>query len=277
MSEWIRVTRSNPCPVCGKPDWCTYASDGAVVCCMRTESAKSARNGGWIHRLSEPMREIPKKRSQIKPELVKTDWASIQSGYTSKSILDDAGCLLGVSANSLKRLGCGSDGVNLTFPMVDAKNNIIGIRLRGPNGKRCVNGSKTGIFWPDGIYRNSIQLLFISEGPTDCAAMLDLGFEVIGRPSCLGGVEIIREWLSRMGREVVVMADNDIPKKRPDGSEYRPGLDGATRLAEQIREICRSVRIIKPYRYKDIREWYRHGATAEAVMALVNNQKRFSA
>lgn len=45
-----RVSRREPCPICGKPDWCSVRSDGAIHC-MRTESARPARNGpGWWHR-----------------------------------------------------------------------------------------------------------------------------------------------------------------------------------------------------------------------------------
>jgi len=36
--SWQRVTREHPCPICGKPDWCTVASDGRAACCMRVRS-----------------------------------------------------------------------------------------------------------------------------------------------------------------------------------------------------------------------------------------------
>ena len=73
------------------------------------------------------------------------------------------------------------------------------------------------------------------------------------------------------------MADNDSPKFRLDGTEYRPGWDGACRLAEQIKGLCRSVRIVKPPRCKDIRAWYNAGCSHEAVMSLVNNMRRIVA
>ena len=49
----VRVDRANPCEVCGKPDWCSAADNGAFAICMRVESDRAARNGGWVHRLEQ--------------------------------------------------------------------------------------------------------------------------------------------------------------------------------------------------------------------------------
>lgn len=45
-----RVSRREPCPICGKPDYCEVRGDGAVHC-MRTASdvPGRARGGGWWH------------------------------------------------------------------------------------------------------------------------------------------------------------------------------------------------------------------------------------
>jgi len=34
--HWVGVTGNDPCPICGKPDWCSRSSDGRVVNCRRT-------------------------------------------------------------------------------------------------------------------------------------------------------------------------------------------------------------------------------------------------
>lgn len=46
---WGRVTSHNFCPVCGKPDWCTFSLTTGAVCCMRNQSDHELRNGGWLH------------------------------------------------------------------------------------------------------------------------------------------------------------------------------------------------------------------------------------
>lgn len=43
-----RVNRQNPCPICGKHDWCRTFEDGGVEC-MRVESPVSCKSGGWMH------------------------------------------------------------------------------------------------------------------------------------------------------------------------------------------------------------------------------------
>ena len=47
---WVRVSRRHPCPICGKPDWCTVSADGLAICCMRTPGERLLRNGGWLYR-----------------------------------------------------------------------------------------------------------------------------------------------------------------------------------------------------------------------------------
>ena len=48
MNSFHRVNRHDPCPICGKTDWCRTFEDGGVEC-MRVESPVSCRSGGWMH------------------------------------------------------------------------------------------------------------------------------------------------------------------------------------------------------------------------------------
>ena len=42
-SDFIKVSKTNPCPLCGKPDWCKTSPDNEVVMCPRTDTAPT----GW--------------------------------------------------------------------------------------------------------------------------------------------------------------------------------------------------------------------------------------
>lgn len=176
---------------------------------------------------------------------------------------------LGVSICSLKRLEAGWKDGHTTFPMRNGRERIIGIRLRGAKGKWCVPGSRQGLFWPEGVYSGSDYPLVICEGESDCAALLTMGFDAIGRPSCLGGVNHIIEFLKGRRRDVIIMADKDEPKERPGGSVWRPGQEGALRLSKAIRPLVRNLKIINPPFHKDVRDWYNAGATRETILAVI--------
>ncbi|MDP9372516.1 MAG: hypothetical protein M3Q65_08715, partial [Chloroflexota bacterium] len=57
--RWPRVSRHQPCPICGKADWCQISPDGRVAACMRVPEG-AAKVGTlesghpcYYHRLSE--------------------------------------------------------------------------------------------------------------------------------------------------------------------------------------------------------------------------------
>ncbi len=91
--------------------------------------------------------------------------------------------------------------------------------------------------------------MLICEGPTDTAALLDLDLNVIGRPSCTGGVELlinlVCDWKPE---EVAIIADADAPGQR--GARYL-----ASRLVGYVHG---GVWIVTPPKgAKDAREWAR--------------------
>lgn len=55
-SKLKHVTRSKPCPICEKPDWCSVSDNGEVVICMRVADGakKATANGGWLHLTTDP-------------------------------------------------------------------------------------------------------------------------------------------------------------------------------------------------------------------------------
>ncbi len=57
--NWLRVNRNNPCPVCGKPDWCLIAADGQAAICARLDSPEKCGDAGWLHKLNTAIAPPP--------------------------------------------------------------------------------------------------------------------------------------------------------------------------------------------------------------------------
>lgn len=260
MSEWVRVSKQNPCPICKKGDWCGFSSDAAV--CMRVQSDRPAKNGGWIHRLSDPIPLAPSieppKDHLIQP-CFSSMWREWRLG-TGPGMLNEYAQSLGVSDEALYDLGSAWAWQHKAwaFPMHDGAGNITGIRLRDNSGhKWAVKGSKQGIFLPR-RWPNVPEVALICEGPTDTAAVLSIGFLAMGRPSCLGCEDIVAATIKRLAiRRVVIVADND-----------GPGKVGAAKLAAGLRVPNKT--IVPPG--KDIREWVGHGATQALINCIINQQ-----
>ncbi len=111
-----------------------------------------------------------------------------------------------------------------------------------------------------GTSKRNPGMLFVCEGPTDTAAMLDLGFSAVGGRVAVA-LQVMRKRMSNstVRSVVVIVADND-----------EPGVNGANRLAEDLRSVCKSLKVISPpARYKDVRSWKLAGATRERVISIV--------
>ena len=187
--DWNAVTRREHCPICDRTDWCGVATDGSAAICMRVESGRPTRNGGWLHRLRE---STPRRRRVVRVAIPTGagghDFEAISRqlrGNVSPGRLEDHALQLGVSTESLVRLGVGWDGEAWTFPMVNAYRRIIGILRRFPDGRKlCVKGGRAGLFIPAGL--PDAGEVLICEGPTDAAALITIGFDAVGRASCRG-------------------------------------------------------------------------------------------
>lgn len=284
-SDWKRVTRSHPCPICTKPDWCLYAGpdgDPDAAICARIESEKRCGEAGWLHRLRDDDFRLPRRRQRkvrqrsapvARPELARLAESCIRA--VDDDALAELADGLGVSVDALQRVGIGwttreslrqATGMGLsspgcwTFPMRDAAGGIVGVRLRLPSGKKLsIRGSREGLFLPVDLPRG--ERLLVCEGPTDTAALLDLGFAAVGRPSCTGGVRLLVDLLGRLRPvETVIVADADPPGRR-----------GADNLASVLTAYCPAVRVITPPpEHKDARNWKRAGATGELVAAAIS-------
>lgn len=262
-NDWQHVTKSHPCPICHKPDWCTVSMDGSVACCMRVHSLKRLRNDGWLHRLKDDPPYRPAYRPPLKPTL-KTDFSAKWHAWlldTKPQQLESFARQLGIPAPALAALDAAWAWQHSAwaFPMRDGAGAVAGIRLRSESGRKwAVPGSRQGVFVPASPSADGPDIALICEGPTDTAAALSLGYLAIGRPCCLGcEMALIETCRRRSIRRVVIVADND-----------GPGLEGARKLASSIR--CPHKTIIPPA--KDFRDWVRAGATKALVDCVINQQ-----
>lgn len=265
---WSRVNRQKPCPICERPDWCLLSSDGGGAICARVESPKRCGEAGWLHRLRDepfqPPRSIVRSIS-LAPPGPRLDLAKLAAAF-QKAVhhdhLNEFARTLGLSVASITSLGVGWSEQQRawSFPMTDAAGHVLGIRLRGPTGiKFAVKGGREGLFIPAGECPNST--LFICEGPTGTAALLDLGFAgVVGRPSCTGGIKLLVNLVrERDPEEVVIVADADEVGKR-----------GAANLAAVLAVYVPAVRVIGPPEgIKDARAWLQAGGKRAEVEQVI--------
>lgn len=269
----IRVSRKSPCPICGKPDWCTISADGAIAVCMRVESHRMAKNGGFIHRITdEPSRPIPTPRPIVRSILANAaDMIDHWTAETSLEALYAFAGSIGVQPMALAEIGaCWAAAHGAwAFPMRDGSGRTVGIRLRAEDGRKwAVTGSREGLFYPERVPDDHVAV--VCEGPTDTAAALSIGLWAVGRPSCAGAVDHVKAMFDRLFiSHLIIVADNDTPKQRPDGSWWIPGHAGAMRLAEAVK---RPFKVVLPP-VKDMRQWVTAGLNSETFNALHNGQK----
>jgi len=273
---WKRVSKSLPCPICQHTDWCLVSTDGNVCICQRVESDRPTRNsGGWIHRLRGEM-EVEKRgggqqwngqhRQRVKFHAANqqpiseyfaalpTDQDDIQNrmcGYLEGE--------LGLPKEIMKTLDWRWDKAAraVAIPMRDAGGLVTGIRYRAlkTGAKWAKRGSKDGLFFDPEFIPYDPEELIVCEGPTDCAAAMAAGFWAVGRSSCGTGRDEIKTLMTSKGvRRITIVADDDKPKPKPGGGTWRPGIDGAQRLADQLGMAYRIV--LPPPGFKDLRDWY---------------------
>lgn len=264
-AEWKRTSRAQPCPVCGRNDWCMVSANGAVAICPRTEegATKYLDGSGYLHVLdpTQPIPERTDERGEVLPEhnLVMSSLATKMVAACDDGRLGRFAESLGVQPFSLRmlRVGWFASSDAFSFPMFRYGQRLIGIRLRSETGKKwAIKGSRQGLFMPL-QWPSAKKGVLICEGPTDTAAMLTMGFNAIGRPSAMGSHALMEEAVS--GRPVCIISDSD-----------DVGRDSAMRLAIHLRKSCPRVGILIP-RQKDARDWVRSGATKEEIAEQVSH------
>ena len=257
MANWKRVNRLTRCPVCGKPDWCMISQDRSAVICPRTEEGASRYidGSGYLHVLKhttewmdegyEPHRPVPLPEHNEVLAIRCRQWISDSTDDHIQGLAEK----LGVTVRALRALNVGwfAQRESWVFPMLRAGKRLLGVRVRPQAGSKfAIKGSKNALFIPNCL--GDTGPIFICEGESDSAAMIDAGLQVIGRPSCNSGSRLIVELLESFGgtRPVVVCIDSD-----------GPGRSGGYTLARQVADHSpRTLVMEPPYRYKDMRDWH---------------------
>lgn len=268
-----RVSRSCRCPVCHKPDWCLIALDGSSAICPRVweGSRREIGEAGYLHVIDETTHQSREPVKYVAPPpdpVIDAEFLSesfenaMERQAVAKSFVslcEEMG--LSEAALSAFRIGWSADHGAWSFPMVNELGHVIGIRLRKPDGfKLCVKGSRTGLFIPQTF--EWAPTTFITEGPTDAAAMLDMGFEVFARPDCRSNVDRIVTFIQGSPRSTTIAIVSDTDKY---------GVEGAHTLARRIAPY-RACKVIRPLGGKDVRQWKnQYHATPTAVMSVVRN------
>ena len=284
MNGWHNASRSERCPVCGHDSWCSISDDGAVCVCRRTPSPRPTKSGnGWIHRLGDCSIVRLKDcsiASSSPNNLNNPNNRTIERHFRA---LPEGNEQVRLSRYLMRELSLPGDMILATdvrwdraakaaaFPMRDADGNVTGIRYRqlGTGRKWSLRGSRDGLFFIPGMLSASSRELVVCEGPTDMIAAVSCGLtNAVGRSSCMTGAKLLRALAGRMRAErITIVADDDEPKARPDGTTWRPGLDGAKRLAA---DLGLATRIVFPAPgFKDLRAWYAKGGMTEAAFNAI--------
>lgn len=260
--EGRRCTKNHPCPICRHDSWCLVDYDRGLAICPRTEGGRKVGDAGWMHPIRDDAEapaasrwQRPSEEIQPLPDAEKMQSKFIRQGESRIGLLALA---LGLSRESLMRIGTGWNGSAWTFPMRNHRGDIVGFRTRLENGQKlAIRGSRAGLFIPSGVVRDDI--IWIVEGPSDVAAMLDMGLNAIGRPSCRGSEREIQRWVK--GHRVVIVSDND-----------GAGIGGAESLERTLRGSVSSVEtILPPWGMKDSREVANHGGKKDDWLILISD------
>lgn len=220
--RWKEVTRENPCPACGKPDWCGWTPDGQMLKCERTAHAPAdmvlvkAQDGGGLFRWAES-RPAPCRRAG----------GEIAATYDYRDA--DGELLYQVVRYEPKRF-----------------------RQRRPKGKGDWIWKLDGV--PRVLYRlpelvaaDPAAWVFVPEGEKDADNVAGLGHVATTNPGGRMKWSRLSDDSALAGRRVAILYDRD-----EDGGGWQHALDRARRLHGRAAEV----RIVDlPDDHKDVSEW----------------------
>lgn len=260
-----RTRRGHPCPVCQHSDsHCLRMDDDSAALCPKVDGSGSVKRYGeygYLYILRDDMLEaaqlppVKKVRQRTDAELDAIwqprveRWRERERGEVGR-----LASKLGVSVSSLKYLVTGWDGKAWTFPERNGTGLIVGVSRRFEDGsKRCAVGSRRGLTYS--VNKSPLPgPVLIVEGASDVAAGLTLFMKTVGRPSNVGGREMLAVLLRKSRRKLIVIGERD---KKDDGRW--PGMEGCRTVAAGLgKSLGRMVSAkLLPDNAKDLRAWLR--------------------
>ena len=218
---------------------------------------------------------MPSSANEKRPTIDWTARAETMYSY-SNGAREDLAERLGVSVESLERLGVGSGCDEYgerrpfwSFPERTGQLKVTGIVRRYFDGsKKTMRWSRSGLYVVRDWFAAPGPILLV-EGGSDTAACLTMGLCVLGRPNNIGGVNLLIGALQGMRkRPIIVVGERDEkPERRGTVKQCPagcggcplcwPGLWGCRVTAERL-----SVALLRKVEWrlcptKDAREWLR--------------------
>ena len=162
---------------CNKPG-CGILVDAGISCCKKHINIKKSNNK---YKQYKPVDESKPLKPKRKPPI---DWNALNKLYIDKLTKSLAFLEIGVEHRTLNKFGMGWTGDGFTFPMVSPTQEIIGMQVRFPNGRKLtMRGSSIGLFVPRPL-KIKDRILLVAEGMSDTAVLTEMGYGAIGRYNC---------------------------------------------------------------------------------------------
>lgn len=245
--QWHRITKNEPCPVCGRIKYCLINDNGSAVLCTKQPSDHPVGEAGYLHVLD------PEHNTGYDLSAIEQTWLvyfqnmlpGMSTGLASE---------LNVTPDSIERLGVGfypAEGA-WVFAERDEQGRVIGLLKRLSDGQKyMVSGSERGLVYEHPIPKTDKPIIVV-EGASDVLAAMDMGYIGVGRPSADGGSKLLAALLK--GRDVTIVGEND------DGA----GIRGMEKMFQALKGACKSIRkVLPPKQHKDLRDWHPNAAEFE--------------
>ena len=277
------VRREHHCPVCERRSGCMLGEDNSIMClgaqgpvagfrCFggakkdpsftiyRRESDPSLRplNPGG----ESPSRQerAEKKSPKREPKVSWVEQARIAAAALTEGKRFELARYLGLplfSLDGLAQVGFRQHralGSTWTFPVIGADGQVCGLLRRSAGGQKGIEeGGNGGVLLGAG-WEEAAGDLYLPEGPSDCLALYALGLAAMGRPSKMGGIDVLASQLHDFAshRKIIVLAERDL-----DEATLRwPGREGALATAQRLADgLGRAVYWALPPSEKDVRAW----------------------